>query len=251
MYSPRPPAPIAAAIVAVPTPITVATRMPATIDGSASGSSTSRSSWRGVMPIAVRGLDDGGVDAAQAGDGAPRRSAAARRGSARRARRAAPMPPTNGSGSRKPSSARLGMVCAMLATATTGRPRRGRRAATMPSGTPIAMAAIGRDHAPGTRAAPSSAPSSAPMRQPRSRSDASAVSSLRAGTRRETAPDARVGRARRRPPARRRRSARRRRARRCACRARTPRRMSWVTSSTRLCPARAGCAESRAAARRG
>ena len=38
MYSPRPPAPIAAAIVAVPTPITVAMRMPDTIDGSASGS---------------------------------------------------------------------------------------------------------------------------------------------------------------------------------------------------------------------
>ena len=33
MYSPSPPAPTAAAIVAVPTPITAATRMPATIDG--------------------------------------------------------------------------------------------------------------------------------------------------------------------------------------------------------------------------
>ena len=43
MYSPRPPAPIAAAIVAVPTPITVDTRRPLTIEGSASGSSTSRS----------------------------------------------------------------------------------------------------------------------------------------------------------------------------------------------------------------
>src|SRR6185436_18111756 len=40
MYSPRPPAPIAAAIVADPTPTTAATRTPATIDGSASGSST-------------------------------------------------------------------------------------------------------------------------------------------------------------------------------------------------------------------
>jgi hypothetical protein len=53
MYSPRPPAPTAAAIVAVPTPITAATRMPATIDGSASGSSTSRKSCDGVMPSAV------------------------------------------------------------------------------------------------------------------------------------------------------------------------------------------------------
>ena len=53
MYSPRPPAPIAAAIVAEPTPTTAATRMPATIDGSASGSSTCRSSSRGVIPIAT------------------------------------------------------------------------------------------------------------------------------------------------------------------------------------------------------
>jgi hypothetical protein len=44
MYSPSPPAPIAAAMVAVPMPTMVAMRMPATIDGSASGSSTSQSS---------------------------------------------------------------------------------------------------------------------------------------------------------------------------------------------------------------
>ena len=53
MYSPRPPAPIAAAMVADPTPTTAATRTPATIDGSASGSSTWRSSSRRVMPIAT------------------------------------------------------------------------------------------------------------------------------------------------------------------------------------------------------
>ena len=53
MYSPSPPAPMAAAIVAVPTPITVATRRPATIDGSASGSSTMNNSCRGVMPMAT------------------------------------------------------------------------------------------------------------------------------------------------------------------------------------------------------
>ena len=53
MYSPSPPAPIAAAMVAVPTPTTAATRIPATIDGSASGSSTMNSSWRGVIPIAT------------------------------------------------------------------------------------------------------------------------------------------------------------------------------------------------------
>ena len=43
---------MAAAIVADPTPTTAATRMPAMIDGSASGSSTCRSSSRGVIPIA-------------------------------------------------------------------------------------------------------------------------------------------------------------------------------------------------------
>ena len=53
MYSPSPPAPTAAAIVAVPTPITAATRIPATIDGVASGSSTCHSSCRGVIPSAV------------------------------------------------------------------------------------------------------------------------------------------------------------------------------------------------------
>ena len=53
MYSPSPPAPIAAATVAVPTPITVATRIPDTICGNASGSSTIVKSCRGVMPIAV------------------------------------------------------------------------------------------------------------------------------------------------------------------------------------------------------
>ena len=37
------------------------------IDGRASGSSTSQSSWRGVMPIATPGLDDGAIDAANAG----------------------------------------------------------------------------------------------------------------------------------------------------------------------------------------
>ena len=47
------PAPMAAAIVAVPTPTTAATRTPATMDGSASGSSTCRSSSRGVIPIAT------------------------------------------------------------------------------------------------------------------------------------------------------------------------------------------------------
>ena len=53
MYWPSPPAPIAAAMVADPTPTTAATRTPAMIDGSASGSSTCRSNWRAVIPIAT------------------------------------------------------------------------------------------------------------------------------------------------------------------------------------------------------
>src|SRR5258705_14024953 len=53
MYSPRPPAPIAAAMVAEPTATTAATRTPATIDGSASGSSTWRNSSRDVIPMAT------------------------------------------------------------------------------------------------------------------------------------------------------------------------------------------------------
>src|SRR5207302_6987872 len=48
--SPRPPAPIAAAIVASPTEITVATRTPAMMTPIANGSSTFRSNWRSVSP---------------------------------------------------------------------------------------------------------------------------------------------------------------------------------------------------------
>src|SRR4051794_9132975 len=51
--TPSPPPPIAAAIVAVPTVVTVATRMPARIVLVASGSSTIRSSCPEVIPIAV------------------------------------------------------------------------------------------------------------------------------------------------------------------------------------------------------
>jgi len=51
MKTPRPPAPIAAAIVATPTPITAATRTPASITPKESGISTMKSSCRSVMPI--------------------------------------------------------------------------------------------------------------------------------------------------------------------------------------------------------
>ena len=44
---------MAAAMVAVPTPTTLATRIPATMDGTANGSSTIVSNCRDVMPIAT------------------------------------------------------------------------------------------------------------------------------------------------------------------------------------------------------
>ena len=68
MYSPRPPAPTAAAIVAVPTPMTAATRMPATIDGSASGSCTCRSNCRGVIPSAVPASTRAPINRSNPGD---------------------------------------------------------------------------------------------------------------------------------------------------------------------------------------
>src|SRR5215469_11099060 len=53
MNTPNPPPPIAAAMVAVPMVVTVATRSPARIVRAASGSSTSSKSCRSVMPIAI------------------------------------------------------------------------------------------------------------------------------------------------------------------------------------------------------
>ncbi len=52
----------------------------------------------------------------------------------------APTPPRSGTGSRKPNIARLGTVCTMLASATSGALRRGRRAAKTPRGTPRTIA---------------------------------------------------------------------------------------------------------------
>ena len=53
MYVPKPPAPMAAAIVATPTEMTVATRTPARITRAASGNSTCQRICRAVMPIAT------------------------------------------------------------------------------------------------------------------------------------------------------------------------------------------------------
>ena len=49
-----------------------------------------------------------------------------------------PMPPMNGSGTRKPNSARLGMVCAMLAKPTAQRRGPGRRERRTPPGSAMA-----------------------------------------------------------------------------------------------------------------
>ena len=141
MYCPSPPAPIAAAIVADPTPTTAATRTPATIEGSASGSSTCRSSSRGVIPIATPAsrTDRSMPVMPTIVDRTIGRSAySTSTASAARA----PMPPTSGTGSRKPNIARLGIVWTTLAMATSGDASRGRRAANTPRGTPIATAIV-------------------------------------------------------------------------------------------------------------
>ena len=131
---------MAAAMVAEPTPTTAATRTPPAIDGSASGSSTRRRSSPGVMPMATPASR---IDASMLvspvivertiGSSPYRISTtmAAR----------APMPPTSGTGRRKPNIARLGIVCTMFASPTIGVLRRGRLAAKMPRGMPIATAA--------------------------------------------------------------------------------------------------------------
>src|SRR6185295_12307757 len=61
---PSPPAPIGAAIVATPTPITVASRMPAMMTLAASGSSTRRKSCASVMPMpTAASRSPGSIDA--------------------------------------------------------------------------------------------------------------------------------------------------------------------------------------------
>ena len=131
MYCPRPPAPIAAAIVADPTPTTAATRTPATIDGSASGNSTCRSSSRGVMPIATPASRiDRSMPVMPTIVERTIGSSAYSTSTVSAAR--APTPPMSGTGSRKPNIARLGIVWTMLAIATSGDASPGRRAANTP-----------------------------------------------------------------------------------------------------------------------
>src|SRR5262245_58742504 len=141
MYSPSPPAPIAAAMVTVPTPTTADTRMPAMIAGSASGNSTCHRRCAGVMPIASAASRIAGSIERRPAEVVRTIGSSAYRTRATSAVRA-PMPPTSGRGSRKPNSARLGIVCTTLATAASGPPIRAFLAATMPSGTPTATAAV-------------------------------------------------------------------------------------------------------------
>ncbi len=69
MYSPRPPAPIAAAIVTVPTPTTAETRMPATIAGKRQRQLHLPQPLHRRHPHRIRGLEDRRVDRAKAGGG--------------------------------------------------------------------------------------------------------------------------------------------------------------------------------------
>src|SRR5881409_1303514 len=70
------------------------------------------------------------------------------------------MPPMKGTGMRKPKRARLGMVWARLAKASTGRASRGRRARAMPRGTPSATAMLA-DTSTSSTCCPTSSRSSA------------------------------------------------------------------------------------------
>ena len=139
MYTPSPPAPMAAAIVAVPTLTTVATRTPARITPRASGSSTCVRSSQSVMPIPRPASRTAGSTPAMPvyvfrtiGSSAYTTSATIAV--------VAPIPPIKGSGMRNPNRARLGMVWNTLARPSTGPRHAGRRVSTMPPGTPTTMA---------------------------------------------------------------------------------------------------------------
>ena len=67
--SPRPPAPMAAAMVATPTQVTIAVRRPARMTLADMGSSSLVRRWRSVMPRALATWMESGVDRADAGVG--------------------------------------------------------------------------------------------------------------------------------------------------------------------------------------
>src|ERR1700690_2417291 len=137
--TPNPPAPIAAAIVAGPMVVTVATRTPARIVGAASGNSTSTSSWRPVIPMAT-------ADSRTAGS-TPSIPTSVFRSTGRSAysTRATiavrvPIPPISGIGIKNPNSARLGTVCMIFANARDQRRKIGCRGESTPSVIPSAAA---------------------------------------------------------------------------------------------------------------
>src|SRR5450432_3137000 len=133
MKTPSPPPPMAAAMVAVPMVATVARRRPATTEGAASGSSTCHRICRAVIPMATADSRTDASTPVMPSRVLRRMGSRAYRHSATMAVRL-PMPPINGRGTRKPNSARLGMVCAMLATPTAHRRGRGRRESSTPAG---------------------------------------------------------------------------------------------------------------------
>src|SRR5439155_11068852 len=140
MYTPSPPAPIAAAMVAIPTLTTVAMRTPARMTPAARGSSTSRSSSPSVIPIPRPASRTAGSTPAIPVYVLRTMGRSAYRTSATMAV-VAPMPPTNGRGMRNPNNARLGTVWNTFATPSTGPRHAGRRVSRTPSGTPITIAA--------------------------------------------------------------------------------------------------------------
>src|SRR5262249_14373991 len=110
MKTPRPPAPIAAAMVVTPMPTTVATRIPARITFAASGRSPCINSCRSVIPIPRPASRTAGSTPAMPVTVFRSTGSNAYRVNATSAVRV-PMPPIIGTGMRKPKRARLGMVC--------------------------------------------------------------------------------------------------------------------------------------------
>src|SRR5579872_5493651 len=139
MNSPRPPAPMAAAMVAKPTDITVATRTPAIITLNASGSSTWNSNCLPVIPMPRPASTTARSTPMMPTYVLRMTGSSAYRTSARTAMRSA-RAPIHGAGSRNPNSARLGIVWITLATPSTGFSMTWRRVSHTPTGTPMATA---------------------------------------------------------------------------------------------------------------
>src|SRR5262245_932435 len=145
---PRPPAPIAAAIVATPIVITVAVRIPAKITLSPSGNRTFNKIWDSVMPIASAASSTAGSRFVSPTTVFRKIGNSAYKTSAITAV-LVPIPPRNGSGIKKPNSARLGIVCSTEAIPSAKLRVVLRFTRNMPSGTPskiaITMDAITRN----------------------------------------------------------------------------------------------------------